>query len=183
MKLIGKIFITLYGAAAALLVASAAAVLALLLFGVRPYVVLTGSMEPAIPQGSICFVSSRASFTEVSSGDVIAFRMGSLLVTHRAVRVDENGITTRGDANNAEDMGDKVAARNYIGKVIFCMPSVGKALLYARTVRGRIVVIGAFALFIAAGPLCDRLTESLRKDNRKKDSQEEDNLEEEPERQ
>ena len=76
MRLVGKIFIVVYEVVAALLVVSAAAVLALLLFGIRPYVVLTGSMEPAIPQGSICLVNSRSSFAEVSAGDVIAFRMG-----------------------------------------------------------------------------------------------------------
>ncbi len=173
MRLVGKIFIVVYEVVAALLVVSAAAVLALLLFGIRPYVVLTGSMEPAIPQGSICLVNSRSSFAEVSAGDVIAFRMGSLLVTHRAVRVDVDGVVTKGDANNTEDTGDKVTEQNFIGKVIFCIPSVGKVLLYARTVRGRIVVIGSFALFIAAGPLCDRLTENLREESPEVDDQEE----------
>lgn len=169
MKLVGKIFAAVYRTASALLVAAAAAVLVLLFLGIRPYAVITGSMEPAIPQGSICFVNSRAAFSNISEGDVIVFRRGELVVTHRAVRVDEAGVTTKGDANNAEDTGGKVTEENYVGKVVFWLPLIGKVVLYARTVRGRIVVIGAFVLFLAAGPLYDRIAEGREEENPEED--------------
>ena len=158
MKIAGKAFIIVYRAASLLLVAAAAVVLALLIFNIRPYAVVTGSMEPVIPQGSVCFADQRAAFGDIQEGDIIIFRLGSLLVTHRAVRVDETGVTTKGDANNTEDTSGKLTEENYIGKVIFWVPSVGRFLMYARTVTGRIAVIGGFALFFAAGFLYDRLS-------------------------
>lgn len=157
MKLAGALFFGLYRAVAALLVAAAAAVLLLLLFGVRPYAVVTGSMEPTIPQGCVCFVNQRASFAQLREGDIIVFRLGDLLVTHRAVQIDGEGVTTKGDANSSPDTAGKVTEENYVGSVLFWLPFVGSVLLYARTGAGRFVVLGAFAAFLAAGLLYDAL--------------------------
>ncbi|MBR4424313.1 MAG: signal peptidase I [Oscillospiraceae bacterium] len=157
MKLAGALFFGLYRAVAALLVAAAAAVLLLLLFGVRPYAVVTGSMEPTIPQGCVCFVNQRASFAQLREGDIIVFRLGDLLVTHRAVQIDGEGVTTKGDANSSPDTAGKVTEENYVGSVLFWLPFVGTVLLYARTGAGRFVVLGAFAAFLAAGLLYDAL--------------------------
>ena len=82
----------------ALLMVFAAGVFLLRLAGIRPYIVMSGSMEPAILTGSLCFVNTNAEFADVREGDVIAFRsaMGTL-VTHRAVAVTEDGVETCGD--------------------------------------------------------------------------------------
>ncbi len=157
MKLAGKLFFGLYRVLASLLVAAAAAVLLLLLFGVRPYAVATGSMEPTIPQGSVCFVNQRAAFADVREGDIIVFRLGELLVTHRAVQIDPAGVTTQGDANSSPDTAGKVTEENYVGSVLFWLPFVGAVLLYARTGAGRFLVLGGFAAFLAAGLLYDAL--------------------------
>ena len=157
MKIAGRLFGLFYRLAGALLVFCAGALLILLLFGVHPYVVRTGSMEPTIRTGSICFVDQRASLKDVREGDVITYKLGDLYVTHRAVRVDETGVTTRGDANNIEDRGGKVTAENFVGKTVFWVPCVGKLLLYARSASGRWVVGGIFLLFLIAGFLYDKL--------------------------
>lgn len=158
MKLAGRIYTAVYRAVSNVLIAAAALVLLLLVFGVRPYAVTTGSMEPTIPEGGVCFVDQRARFDKVSEGDIIVFRLGELLVTHRAVRIDGGGITTKGDANNTEDLSGKVTEANFVGRVVFWVPLVGRVLIFAHTVTGRIVVIGAFVLFAAGGFLCDRMT-------------------------
>ena len=99
-------------------VAGAAAVLAFtagaLAVGPRflPYQalpVLTGSMEPAIPTGSLAFVVPvRAN--EIAVGDVITFHhpnSADTYVTHRVTRVEGAGaartFVTKGDANALED--------------------------------------------------------------------------------
>lgn len=158
MKAAAKLFVLLYRIAVALPVLAAAAILALMLFGVRPYAVRTGSMEPAIPVGSLCFVNQRAPIGEIRVGDVIAYRAGELTVTHRAVRIDESGITTKGDANNTEDTGGRVTEENFIGKILFWVPVAGKLLLGTRTVQGKLILAGAILLLLAGGLLCDKVT-------------------------
>ena len=158
MKTAGNIFIILYRAISIFLVAAATAVLLLLLLGIRPYAVSTGSMEPTIPTGAVCFVNQRAAFSELAARDVIVFRLGDLLVTHRAVRIDASGVTTKGDANNTEDLSGKVTAENFVGKVVFWIPLVGKLLLYARSLRGKIILFGLLLLFLGAGLFYDKLT-------------------------
>ena len=45
------------------------------------YVVLSGSMEPEIPTGSVVVVDGRKK--EWNPGDVITYRRGNMVVTHR----------------------------------------------------------------------------------------------------
>ena len=52
------------------------------LFGINPYVVLSGSMEPQIHTGAIAFVNTKD--TAVKVGDVVTYRLANdELVTHR----------------------------------------------------------------------------------------------------
>lgn len=99
--------------------------------------VLTGSMQPTIPPGSIVFVRP-VDPHNVHIGDVITFAVksnhyGTSLVTHRVVAeklaLDPSGdyqpeFTTKGDANNAPDV-DPVLARNVRGVMWFHLPHVG----------------------------------------------------------
>lgn len=103
----------------------AAALLILNLFGIRSYIVLSGSMEPAIRTGSLCFVDTKAEFEEIGPGDVIAFETaGGALVTHRAINVSGGRVETKGDANEVSD-GFAVTAENYEGETLFSVPCLG----------------------------------------------------------
>ena len=77
-------------------------------FGYKPFIVLSGSMEPSIMTGDMVFVKETDP-DSLKVGDVIAYKSGSAVVTHRIVEVkSENGETryvTQGDANNAADQG------------------------------------------------------------------------------
>ena len=95
--------------------------------GLRPFIVISGSMEPEIKTGSICFVNTRASFYEVKKGDVIAFKAPSgALVTHRVIGAEENGriLVTKGDNNDVED-GQTTTVENFCGKTLFSIPYAG----------------------------------------------------------
>ena len=76
--------------------------------GYKPFIVLSGSMEPSIMTGDMVFVKETDP-DSLKVGDVIAYKSGSAVVTHRIVEVkSENGETryvTQGDANNAADQG------------------------------------------------------------------------------
>ena len=73
-------------------------------FGIVPYVVLSGSMEPTIETGSVCFINKHADYDSIKEDDIIAFQMkNGPLVTHRVVEVTDSGLTTKGDNNTDID--------------------------------------------------------------------------------
>ena len=93
------------------------------LFGIHPYTVLSGSMEPAYHVGSLVYVV-KADPEDLKVGDDITYMLNSsTVVTHRIVEIlpDEDDPTvlrfrTKGIANNTED-GTPVHENNVIGKV------------------------------------------------------------------
>ena len=124
----------------------AAAFILLYCLGFRFYVVTTGSMEPAIPVGSICLVDRNTPFDAIAQGDIISFSIGeNMLVTHWAVRIDAEGITTKGDANNAEDAA-KVTQENYAGKTLWSVPKLGYAVTFLKSKPGIAIVAAVFLL-------------------------------------
>ena len=128
-----------------LFIFSALVVMTLYLMNIKPYVVVTGSMEPAIPVRSICFVDENISLQNIEVGDVISFKIGNdTLVTHRVIEVCDGKYTTKGDANNTED-AITVTQNNYIGKTVVVIPKVGVILIYLQSRKGKIL---AFTLII-----------------------------------
>lgn len=105
---------------------------AIILFfcGVRPYITMSGSMEPDIRTGSICFVNTKTAYSEITEGDVIAYQTSNGgLVTHRVIAVSEEGMETKGDANEVSD-GITTTAANFHGKTLFSIPFVGYVLKF-----------------------------------------------------
>lgn len=81
------------------------AIAAPLIAGYHPMVVLSGSMEPTYPVGSVVYYKS-CDFSELRGGDAITFMAGEDgLVTHRIARIDNTAqtVVTKGDANPSED--------------------------------------------------------------------------------
>ena len=100
------------------------------LFGVKPFVVLSGSMEPTIPTGSCVFVNTKD--RDVSEGDIITFSLSTgentgVFVTHRVNKITDDGlIQTKGDNNdNPDGYLEKDAV---VGTVIFHVPVLGQVL-------------------------------------------------------
>ena len=151
-KMIHKVTVCL----SALLLLAALTILGLFIAGIRPYVVTTGSMEPAIHVNSVCFVNENTPLDEISVGDVISFRKGeNTAVTHRVTAISGSEYTTKGDANNTEDFST-VTAANYIGKIVFVIPGMGSVLNYLHTRRGLITVITLAVFLLILGFLPDK---------------------------
>lgn len=95
-----------------------------LYFGYGLAVVQSGSMEPAIPTGSLIIVHQQDSYEE---GDVVMYaHENGLSVTHRIIDMEDGQIHTRGDANSVADpwfSEDKI-----IGKIILMGPKVKDAV-------------------------------------------------------
>ena len=74
--------------------------------GIKPVAVKSGSMEPAVKTGSICWVNFKADKSKLGTGDIVAFERGDgQLVLHRIVRCTKKGFITKGDANETQDIG------------------------------------------------------------------------------
>ena len=96
--------------------------------GIEQYVVISGSMEPAIPVGSMVY-SAQTDPSTLEAGDIIVFysnEAGSTPVTHRVVEnhVADGEIITKGDANEQNDMSPVVYA-NVLGKLVLHVPMLG----------------------------------------------------------
>ncbi len=119
--------------------------------GIQPYVVESGSMQPDIPTGSLCFINKKAKYEDMKVGDIIAFKINSnAFATHRIVSITNEGFETKGDANNVID-NIITTKDNYIGQNIFSIPYVGLWVLVIQTTRGKII-LGTIiiVLFLAA---------------------------------
>lgn len=114
--------------------------LVLYFIGIKPFVVQTGSMEPAVKTGSISFINQNVKYENIKKNDIIAFSMPSgEKVTHRAIEITEEGIQTKGDANEVID-GLITTKENYIGKNIFSIPKLGYVIGKIQTKRGKIIL-------------------------------------------
>ena len=111
------------------------------LAGYDGYVVVSGSMEPSIPVGSIVY-SKKVDPATLRTGDVIVFFgtvQGTTPITHRVVLNDPTtgAIITKGDANANQDI-NPVTYDNVVGKVAAHIPRVGFAAAVFTTVRGKL---------------------------------------------
>lgn len=136
------------------------------LFGFQSFTVLSGSMTPAIPTGSIVYTQKADS---INKGDVITFARKNINVTHRVIDItDKNGKSVsalvsplpgapmpkeifykvKGDANNAPDT-DLVPQDKVIGKTFVNIPSVGRWTSFLKTIPGFLLfIIGPTLIFI-----------------------------------
>ena len=123
------------------------------LFGLEPYTVLSGSMEPEYHVGSLIYVK-KASVNELNINDPITYTVGNgTVVTHRIIDiiVDEDDPTnvqykTKGDANDTED-GDPVPFSRVIGKPVFDVPLLGYVAVFVRTPHG-VLIMGALIVIL-----------------------------------
>ncbi|MBM7520167.1 signal peptidase I [Nocardioides nitrophenolicus] len=137
------------------------------LAGATPYTVLTGSMRPTYPPGTLVVVKP-VDVADLRAGDVITYQRESgeaAVVTHRVVSVGSrlNGdlvLTTQGDANGVAD--PPVRPIQVRGRLWYAIPYLGyvnSALSGRQREVAVLAVSGAligYAAFMFAGALRDR---------------------------
>lgn len=154
MKAIKKVWNIITTLIVAVIVLLAVVLAGSRLMGVRVFSVLSGSMEPNYPTGSLIFVREVDPFT-LAEGDVITFMLDEdTVATHRIVDVvpDEADpsvvrFQTKGDANDAPD-GSLVHYKNVIGSPVFCVPQLGYVMNYVQNPPGLYVAIAVFAVLL-----------------------------------
>lgn len=113
------------------------------IFGYKPFVVLSGSMNPEIKVGDLVLVKE-VDTSSLKKDDIIAYRDSQdKVTTHRIVEVINNkeglSFITKGDANNTEDA--EIKASQVEGKYIKKYPGIGKAVLFIQQPLGFAVVV------------------------------------------
>ena len=132
--------------------------------GYEIFDVISGSMEPAIPVGSVVYISE-VQPEEVEEGEVIAFHKDAGPVLHRVVenRFVVGEFVTKGDANPQEDFST-VPYDALIGRVARHIPYLGSFYsLYASSV-GKLYAL----TFAACGVMFNILAGRLRARSRER---------------
>ncbi|GAA1728632.1 signal peptidase I [Aeromicrobium alkaliterrae] len=128
-----------------------AAVLVPRVAGATPYTVLTGSMKPGMPPGTLVVVKP-VDVDDIGVGDVITYQLESgrpTVVTHRVVGLgfDKNGdriFQTQGDANSAPDAATVLPVQ-IRGERWYSVPHLGRLTTLVngseRTILTGVVVV------------------------------------------
>lgn len=141
-------------------------------FGYKTYVIVSGSMEPNLKIGDIVVVK-KVNENELNVGDIISFRQGQNVVTHRISQIKyeygEKIYITRGDNNNTEDNGS--IDYSYIeGKVVNNIKKAGKVVIFFQGKLSIIIIVLFFYMYLSQNTKINK-----RKENRKVKRQEYEN--------
>ncbi|MDD2190638.1 MAG: signal peptidase I [Eubacteriales bacterium] len=112
-------------------------------FGYKPFIVLSGSMEPVFYSGDLALARETPP-ENLSEGDIIAFREGNSVITHRIMTITseegERRYITKGDNNNVEDQ-IIVTDEKIEGVYLFSIDGLGNTAMFMQTPVGMIVFI------------------------------------------
>ena len=116
------------------------------IFGIKTYVIVSGSMMPNLNIGDIAIIKVEKT-ENLKKGDIISFRRGKLVITHRIENViitDGNReYVTKGDNNNVQD-NEMVKEKEIEGKLIAKIPYLGKLTLI---LKNETVIIMFFIIY------------------------------------
>ena len=134
------------------------------LAGLQCYVVISGSMEPALPVGSAVYVREKDP-GRIKEGEIITYTTNAkkTRVTHRVCEVNrkERTFLTKGDANERADQ-NPVPWENVCGSVKFEIPYAGYLLKFLDTWKGKTAVIFlGVALYLCSECLKDCKTNTV----------------------
>lgn len=110
------------------------------LFGYTYFDIVTGSMVDAINIDDYVFVKITKN---VKEKDIISYKSEGIVVTHRIVKMYDDKIVTKGDANNVVDK--PITKDMVIGKVVFIGKGYG---LVFKTLTTPIVLITLFTTIL-----------------------------------
>lgn len=116
------------------------------LFGYKGYTVVSGSMEPKISVGDFIIVEIEP-YDAIETGDVVTFQYNTEIVTHRVMDKTEEGLVTKGDANNIQDQGF-VAEESYIGIQKLLIPYFGYVITFLQKPIAFALVVALMGVYL-----------------------------------
>ncbi len=122
------------------------------------YNIVSGSMEPEIPVGSVIYVEE-VKPEDIKEKEIIAFQSGESIIAHRVMenKMVEGEFITKGDANAEEDM-QPVAYGQLVGRVARHYPMLGVMMEIYTSKVGKAYVI----CFAACGAMFNVLAGRIR---------------------
>ena len=85
------------------------------IFGYKPLIVLSGSMQPTYKEKSVVYYKE-VKREDIKTGDIITFKGNkNELISHRVVSIENDSFITKGDANKVND-ADIVNYKDICGK-------------------------------------------------------------------
>lgn len=72
------------------------------LWGYKPLVIISGSMEPILKVGGILYYKE-IELDKYANNDIVVFKSNNYLISHRIVEINNSGFITKGDANKNND--------------------------------------------------------------------------------
>lgn len=117
------------------------------------FLVTTGSMEPAIPTGSLIYTEKTY---DPRIGDLVIFSLNNEVIAHRIVNKfqisGETYFSTKGDANLLTDL--ELIHESYIyGKISAIMPTIGTLAMLSKAPGALTLSIAMYSIFIFIGHL------------------------------
>ncbi len=131
--------------------------------GYQAFNVVSGSMEPAIPVGSVIYVET-IDPVDLEKDDVIAFYdSDGTVIAHRVSinRATLEEVVTKGDANEIEDF-DPIPYSSIVGRVAASIPIVGSFMAIYASLVGKLYLL----LTAACGVMLNVLANRMRERNR-----------------
>ena len=135
-------------------------------FGGQFLAVVSGSMEPEIPTGSLVYVKS-ADPKDLQPEEIIAFygaRDTSTIVTHRVLENHpaDKKLITKGDANKTKDM-NPTRYDHVIGRVEFHVPGMGFVAQMLTSIPGKIALGSMIGLALVLHLMADSIDHKKEK--------------------
>lgn len=158
-----------------LIILFAIAVAGVKLVGLNVYMVISPSMEPTCPVGSVIWVQKISDPSKLEVNDVITYQLtGKTTATHRIIEIkpDENDpsgyvFITKGDNNEDKD-NVPLSPSKVVGKEVFTIPYLGYVANYIQHKPGIYYAIGVSLTIIVLLFITDVLTDDDDDDNKKK---------------
>lgn len=94
------------------------------LFGYNPLVVISNSMNPTLKVGGLLYYH-KANMDELNINDILVYKSGDHIISHRIVDITEDGFITKGDANRVVDYNE-IKYNQVLGRgTNWCIPYLG----------------------------------------------------------
>lgn len=129
------------------------------LWGQKPLVVISGSMEPTLKVGGILYYE-KIDLNELDEGDILVYQTKEHIISHKIVDINENGFITKGDINNSVD-NYLVSDEQVLGKgTNWSIPFIGYYADYIYSHK--------YLLYISLGVIIVDLCNDMYKEHKKK---------------
>ena len=135
-----------------------------MLMGYEVLNVVSGSMEPAVPVGSVVYAKA-IPLEEVQEGQVIVYQDGESIVVTRVVtnHISLGEFETKGDADNVEDPSP-IPYEAVIGRMEAHVPMFGAFVPIYASLVGKVYLLMAAACGVMFNVLASRMREARRQE-------------------